>query len=144
MNDYQDDFYGWTQMQAIMISDGRYHELDYENLVDEIKSLGMRVKDTLENHLETLLILLLKWQYIPNRQCYGWKISISEQRLRIVDILEENSGLHAQIVEILATAYAYAKLRAIRETGLPETSFPEVCPWDFEQLEDDGFLPDLS
>jgi hypothetical protein len=37
---YDQDFHAWTQHQAELLRSGRLGELDIENLVEEIDSLG--------------------------------------------------------------------------------------------------------
>jgi hypothetical protein len=141
--DYETDYYGWTQMQAVMIQDGRFGELDYENLVEEIQSLGRREKRELEYRIETLMALLLKWTYQPNRQCHGWKMHIAEHRCKAVSLLEDSPSLKAEVPELMIKCYEFALLQAQRITGLLKSDFTDTCPWTFEQLIDDDFLPML-
>jgi hypothetical protein len=65
---YQVDFYAWTQKQAALLREGRFNDLDVENLVEEIESLGRSEKRELESRLKVLLIHLLKWQYQANKR----------------------------------------------------------------------------
>lgn len=37
---YDQDFYAWTQRQVELLRSGRLGELDIENLIEEIESLG--------------------------------------------------------------------------------------------------------
>ena len=40
MINYENDYYGWTQEQAFLIKSGKFNELDIENLIEEIESMG--------------------------------------------------------------------------------------------------------
>ena len=37
---YHEDFYGWTQEQARLLREHRINELDLENLLEEVESMG--------------------------------------------------------------------------------------------------------
>ncbi len=62
---YDQDFYAWTQRQVELLRSGRWGELDIENLVEEIESLGRQERQELHNRLGVLLGHLLKWHYQP-------------------------------------------------------------------------------
>ena len=53
---YDEDFYRWTQHQAALLRAGKWQELDYANLAEEIEGLGQWDKRDLEQRLEALLI----------------------------------------------------------------------------------------
>ena len=42
----------------------------------------------------------------------------------------------------MADAYGDARLEAERETGFEAETFPEACPFTFDQAIDDAFWPD--
>lgn len=44
------------------------HEIDWENVAEEIESVGKSEASELESRLEELLMYLLKWRYQPERQ----------------------------------------------------------------------------
>jgi hypothetical protein len=60
---YDTDFYQWTQTMALALSQGRWQDLDIDNLVEEIESWGRSEKWALKSRLEVLLMHLLKWAY---------------------------------------------------------------------------------
>jgi hypothetical protein len=37
---YEQDFYAWTVQQAELLRSGKLRDLDFENLIEEIESLG--------------------------------------------------------------------------------------------------------
>jgi hypothetical protein len=59
---YDKDFYLWTQEQAALVRRGKVHELDLDNVVEELESLGKSQWHALENRLAVLVRHLLKWQ----------------------------------------------------------------------------------
>jgi len=42
----------------------------------------------------------------------------------------------------LPKAYPIAVKRASLETGIPANQFPSTCPFTFEQIIDDNFVPE--
>ena len=138
---YSEDFYGWTQEQARLLREHRINELDLENLLEEIESMGKSEKRELESRLEVLLMHLLKWQYQPNFQGKSWELTIREQRAKSIRHLKENPSLKALLAEIFEYAYEGARMGAARQTGLSLEIFPTSCPWTFEQVTEPAFFP---
>jgi hypothetical protein len=136
------DFYAWTQEQASLLRAGKLNAVDMENIAEEIESMGRSEQQQLENRLIVLLLHLLKWQFQPNFRGNSWRLSIKEQRVKIARHLRKNPSLKALLDETITDAYGDALIGAERETGLPEQTFPAVCPWTFAQMMDDGFWPD--
>jgi len=141
---YDVDFYGWTQQQATVLKAGDFASLDLDNLIDEIESMGKSEKRALESRLEVLLAHLLKWQYQPDFRGKSWQLTIKEQRERIVKHLRENPSLKGAVPEIFIEIYRYAVFKAVKETGMDESTFPIECPWTFNQAMDASFWPDIQ
>jgi hypothetical protein len=141
MINYEHDFYGWTQEQAALLRAGRLQDLDIENLIEEVETMGRSEKRELESRLTILLLHLLKWQYQESRRGRSWELSIDEQRLKFAETLEENPGLKPKLDEILNKAYRYAVIQASRETKISKGIFPADCPWSLDQITNDTFFP---
>ncbi len=139
---YDRDFHAWANEQAALLREGRLTEADLANIAEEIESMGRSEKRELVNRLAVLLAHLLKWQAQPNRRGRSWELTIREQRVRLALHLRDNPSLKAAAPDAMADAYGRALLRAQRETGLIEDAFPATCPWSFDQVLDDGFMPD--
>ena len=142
MINYEKDFYSWTQEQAALLKDGRFSELDIDNLIEEVESMGRGEKRELESRLTVLLLHLLKWKYQEVRRGRSWQLSIDEQRIKFEEILNENPGLKLALDEIIRDAYRLAVIQAARETKITKAVFPECCPWNLAQLIEDEFYPD--
>jgi len=141
MSTYESDFYGWAIQQANLLKLGRYNELDTANLLEEIEGMGKSEKRALESRLALLLQHLLKWQYQPVWRGKSWELTIKEQRLRIAKILRDNPSLKRQLDPCLVDAYEFAIIQAAQETGMDETTFPNTCPWQWQQVLNNDFLP---
>ena len=142
MINYEQDFYGWTQEQASLLRAGRLIDLDIDNLIEEIETMGRSEKRELESRLIVLLLHLLKWKYQETRRGRSWQLSIIEQRLKFKQTLEENPGLKPQLANILASAYSFAAIKAARETKISSNIFPVVCPWGLEEVMQPDFYPE--
>jgi hypothetical protein len=60
---YEQDFYAWTQRQIELLQAQQWNQVDIENLIDELDSLGKQQRQELRNRLGVLLGNLLKWRY---------------------------------------------------------------------------------
>ncbi len=136
---YESDLYAWTKEQADALRRRAANTLDWDNLAEEIESLGTSNLDQIESRLENLILHLLKWKYQPELQCGSWRGSILEARHRIARLIKKNPSLSAYSGEYLPEAYPVQRRRALAETGL--LRLPETCPWTIDEILSDDFLP---
>ena len=141
MINYEQDFYGWTQEQAGLLRAGRLTDLDIENLIEEVETMGRSEKRALESALTVLLVHLLKWQYQPVRRGRSWELTIKTQRINFMKILRDNPGLKPSLDQVMMDAYQMAVINASQETGLDEKSFPVACPWSLLDATNHDFFP---
>ena len=138
-NSYDHDFYAWTQDQSQLLRTGQLQLIDVQNLAEELEDMGRAEKRELESRLEILLMHLLKWQFQPSKRSRSWQLTIKEQRLRLQKHLKQNPSLKAAIADVFDDAYQLAVVSAEKETGLD--IFPEICPYNADQVLLDSFLP---
>lgn len=131
---YESDFYAWTQEQAELLRSGRFDELDAQNILEEIESMGRSAENELESRLQVLLMHLLKWEYQSSRRGKSWQLTIEEQRRKIDRRLSKSPSLKHKLADIVEDAYGDAVIAAERETGLERSVFPTVCPWTIEEV----------
>ena len=141
---YDDDFYGWTQDTATSIRQEKWHDVDWKHVAEELEALGKRDRRELESRLVTLMLHLLKWRFQPERRQRGrsWRRTILEQRRRLAALLVDSPSLRPRASDTLSQLYAYARQYAAAETGLPDDTFPAVCPWTAPQILDSQFWPE--
>ncbi|BAP55362.1 hypothetical protein THII_1065 [Thioploca ingrica] len=140
--DYEQDFYAWIQHNIALLKQGKLNEIDIDILIDELESMAKRDKRELTSRLMILMAHLLKWQFQPNKQSGSWQSSIDEQRIQIIEQLEESPSLKNTLHEGIGRAYPKAVTLAAKETGLSLEIFPKECPYRIEQLLDDDFYPE--
>jgi hypothetical protein len=139
---YDSDFYAWANQQAALLRAGRLTEADIENIAEEIESMGRSERRELVNRLAVLLHHLLKWQHQPLFRGASWRLTVEEQRYRLEDHLKDNPSLKSQIPQSTREAYRLAMVRALRETGFDRGTFPDDCPYTFEQAMNAEFWPE--
>ena len=138
---YDQDFYEWTVRNAELLRSGRTTEADLEHIAEEIEDMGKRERRELLSRLSVLMAHLLKWQAQPDRRGNSWNATIRLQRREINDLLVQMPSLRRYLAQNLTKAYGYGVVTAVADTGLPTESFPSTCPFEFEAVLDEGFLP---
>ena len=104
--------------------------------------MGRSIRHELRSRLSVLTMHLLKWRYQPGYRSPSWSGTISEQREQIADLLEESPSLNPALAQNLTKIYRRAVNKAMRDTGLPEATFPADCPFTPEQILAEDFLPE--
>ena len=137
---HEQDFYAWTQEQSQLLKTGQLHQIDWQNIAEEIEDMGRSEKRQLDSRLELLIMHLLKWQFQPNLRSRSWQLTIKEQRLRLSKLLQKNPSLQPNLTEAIEDVYPLATLSAERETGL--SLFPETCPYTLIEILSPEFLPE--
>jgi hypothetical protein len=137
---YDQDFYVWTQTQAALMRQGKWQEVDWEHVAEEIDALGKRDRRELASRLQVLVMHLLKWQRQPEQRSGSWRRTIGEQRDQLHLLLEDSPSLRPQVPVLLARRYPYARDKALDETGL--FTLPDTCPFTPEQVLDVNFWPE--
>jgi hypothetical protein len=129
-----DDFYGWLLDQAAALRRLRPKSLDWENLAEELETMGRSEESALESHLESLLVHLLKWRYQPNKRTGSWEASVENSRDRIAQLLRRSPSLKGKIDEAFSQAYRLARREAGGQMGLTkrewERLLPASCEWN--------------
>lgn len=141
---YEEDFALWSAEQAALLRAGKLERVDLENVAEEIESLGRSDRYEIDSRMEILIQHLLKWQFQPEKRTNSWKASIREQRMRVARILEASPSLKPYPARSVAGSFTIGLDKAIHETQLPESAFPDTCPYTAKQILDDSFWPGPS
>lgn len=138
---YERDFHAWLMDQAEKLRARSHNDIDWDNLAEEVESVGRSQRDEIESRMALLVQHLLKWQFQPGRRSESWRITISEQRIRVPKILRSSPSLRRYPAECFEEAYADGRRMAIGETGLDPKIFPPDPPFTVDQALDSGFFP---
>jgi hypothetical protein len=138
---YEADFHRWSQDQGLALRARRTADVDWENVAEEIETLGRSEKSEIANRLSVLLLHLLKWQFQPAGRSSSWRGSIVEQRKKLQRLLKENPSLRSYPGEVMSEEYEIARWKAAGETGLPVEAFPGSEPYTAAEILSDAFYP---
>ena len=145
---YDRDFFAWTQRQAELLrraaADETTSDLDFENLAEEIDSLGKRDRRALISQLAPVSEHLLKLQHARAEESHaGWENSVDVHRSKARRILADSPGLKADLPTILSESYQDGRrlaARSLRGEVNPD-QFPKTCPYSLDQMLDPDSWP---
>lgn len=138
---YDDDVYGWALEQAAALRRRAANEIDWENVAEEIESLGRQQISEFRSRMIVLCAHLLKWIYQPERRSRSWLATIREQRRQIAAHLDENPSLQPAEADQFLKAYGIARDRASGDTDLDVETFPAEPPFTLEQAKALDWMP---
>jgi hypothetical protein len=141
---YETDFNLWTEQTINQLKNGQIQDLDLENLIEEIESMGRSDKREIYNRLKVLLMHLLKWKYQPQKRSNSRELTIDEQRDQITLIIKDSPSLKPYFKENLAECYQDSIRKVTKETGLEKKVFPLECPFTQEQILDPDYFPETN
>lgn len=138
---YDRDFYLWLQTTINILKEGKFAEVDLENLLEELESMGRSDKNALKSNLKVLLMHLLKYKYQPEKLTNSWVYTIREHRQRLRDTFKTSPSLYRFFEDIFNESYQDARELAADETGLSINLFPTQSPFTVEEVLNPDFLP---
>lgn len=104
---YEHDFVAWAQQQAEALRaaalGGSNQLLDWENLAEEIESLGTSQRSALASHIMRIIQHLVKLEYssaVEPRN--GWRRTIRLARLQVQRRLKGNPSLKPELGQLVA------------------------------------------
>jgi hypothetical protein len=99
---YERDFCEWTAEQAAALRAAAARRLnlalDFENLAEEIESLGRSDRRALASHVKRVTLHLLKLQYSPAQEPWaGWQDSVDLHRQEAHALLSDSPSLRPHL-----------------------------------------------
>ncbi|NJR62433.1 MAG: DUF29 domain-containing protein [Cyanobacteria bacterium CRU_2_1] len=111
---YESDFHLWLEDTLTKLRTRQVSELDWENLIEELETLGRSEKRELESRLETL-----------------WENTIEEQQRQLQKLLSQSPSLKRYLDDVFDPSWQYA-LTKVRKT-YPKIQFPDQ--WAFTRAD---------
>ncbi|HYH39025.1 MAG TPA: DUF29 domain-containing protein [Azospirillum sp.] len=147
---YDEDFYAWTMEQATRLREagasGANLPLDWENLAEEIESMGRNDRRGVTSHLATVIEHLLKLEHSPAAEPRrGWMLSVRNARREAEKLLRESPSLKAKLPDILADAWKDGREDAsdgLVTDSVPAADLPKDCPYTLEQVRAPDWWPE--
>ena len=141
---YEEDFYLWVEETAKLLKEHRFNELDLENLLEEIETMGRSEKRELEGRLTRIIEHLLKlsyWQAEKDYNARGWRGTVIEQRRQLQRLLKDSPSLKRLLREICTDCYQAAREDTLKKYQLPAEIFPDKIPFTLEEILNPNYLP---
>ena len=115
---YDTDFLAWSKDQAeglrSLARGGSNEALDWENLAEEIESLGISQKTALRSQMRRIILHLLKLEFSPAVEPRrGWFESVGDARAEIESLLETSPSLKLDAGSALAMALRQGSKKAV-------------------------------
>lgn len=137
---YETDDNLWLEETIELLKQKQFHQLDLENLIEELISLGKRDLAKAKSLLRQIIIhilLLQYWQVEYERNYRHWIGKIKTFRYDLDNHLTTNliNKLQDDLENIYLSAVDFVKIK----TDL--TIFREKCPYTLVQLLDENYLP---
>ncbi len=141
---YNKDYYLWLLETSHLLREGKLEQLDIDNLVEEIDSMGRSEKKELKSRLVVLIEHLLKlkyWQSEKQTNERGWRTTVVEQRIQIEFSLEDSPSLRNLLDEFFVDCYDKARNSILKKYKLPSNLFPVEPCFTLEEILDSDYLP---
>ncbi|WP_232315069.1 DUF29 domain-containing protein [Picosynechococcus sp. PCC 7003] len=138
---YDQDFNLWLVETIHFLKEGKLLEVDYENLIEELETMGRSEKNALKSNLKILLMHLLKYQFQREKRSNSWRYTITEHRQRISDSLDNSPSLKGFLEQEFERCYQNARRLAADETGISIDNFPKISPFTIPESLDLDYLP---
>jgi hypothetical protein len=141
---YARDYFLWLEATAKTLKDQDFDNLDLENLIEEIESLGRSEKRAISSYLMRLCEHLLKIEYWQSerQQCFrGWRIEVQNFRLQIEAELEASPSLNSFLRDIFVKQYKNGRKLLLTASNLNPKVIPEMPNFTLEQALDENWLP---
>ena len=129
-----DDYYAWAFEQAASLRAGRFDLDDLANVIDELEALGRAEFRSFRSNIKIVLTHLLKWDFQPDNRGLTGENSIGDHRDRIEEDQRASPSMMGERDDAVKAAYDLARGKASRETRMSLSSFPEACPYTWEQI----------
>lgn len=127
---YEQDFALWIATTVQSLKTGDLSQLDLENLIEEVESLGRKERSELKSRLITLFEHGLKRAYVDFPDCYrGWVVTLIRTQEELSDILQDSPSLKPYFTEVIESCYRSA-LRIVQAEY--SANFPEVYPFSLD------------
>ncbi|MBD1859647.1 MULTISPECIES: DUF29 domain-containing protein [Leptolyngbya] len=141
---YDTDYQLWIDQTIAQLKAQEFREIDLENLIEEIESLGRSEKHAISSYLMRLCEHLLKIKYWESERetCFrGWDIEVANFRLQIQELLETSPSLKSFLQDIFSKQYKNGRKLFLKASQLSDKLVP-VEPWfTLEQALDEDWLP---
>ena len=141
---YDTDYYLWIEETVKKLQTQDFNDIDWENLIEEVASLGRSEKRAIKSLLTRLFEHLLKLAYWESERSYNqnhWLREIRNFRKQIKDELKASPSLKNYLREVFEECYQDSRELISDISGLPLDTFSSSPIGNVEQILDENWLP---
>jgi hypothetical protein len=141
---YDADYQLWLDYTVAQLKVGDFSNLDVENLIEEIESLGRSEKQAISSYLMRLCEHLLKltyWESERERCFRAWDVEIANFRLQIQEQLDASPSLKSFLKENFLKQYGNGRKLFLKASQLNASLIPQEPDFTLEQALDEDWLP---
>ena len=129
-NTYENDYYQWTIEQVQALRERNLNHLDWNNIIEEIESLGRSDYSAVSSLLMRQIEHRLKIDYTPLEECYKkWQVEIQAFKIGIKRKI--SPSMKPKLENDLEEIYQDAVSLVALEYGI---QLPEKCPYSLKDL----------
>ncbi|WP_448571677.1 DUF29 domain-containing protein [Trichothermofontia sp.] len=141
---YDTDYQLWLNHTVAQLKAQDFSNLDLENLIEEIESLGRSEKHAISRYLMRLCEHLLKIKYWESERemCLrGWKREVINFRLQIQEGLETSPSLKSFVQDSFSKQYKNGRKLFLNASDLNASLIPQEPDFTLEQALDEDWFP---
>ena len=141
---YDTDYQLWLDHTVSQLKAQDFSQIDLENLIEEIESLGRSDKHAISSYLMRLCEHLLKIKYWESERelCLrGWKREVINFRLQIQEALETSPSLKLFLQDVFVKQYRNGRKLFLNASELDARLIPPDPDFTLEQALDEDWLP---
>lgn len=141
---YDVDYQIWLSKTLAQLQSHDFENIDLENLIEELSSLGKSDKNAISSYLMRLCEHLLKVKYweTEREQCVrGWNLEILNFRIQIQEKLEDSPSLRIFLEDNFTKQYKNARKLFLQASGLDKAIIPENPCFTLDQALEEDWNP---
>jgi hypothetical protein len=141
---YDTDYQLWVEQTIAQLKAQDFSQIDLENLIEEIESLGKSDRRSISSYLLRLCEHLLKVKYWESEWdlCFrGWILEINNFRSEIELILQDSPSLRSFVSEAFLPCYQKARKNMLKVIDLPAHFISPEPDFTLEQALDEDWFP---
>ncbi len=111
---YTDDYYLWWERQLELMQAGRWGELDFHNVTDEFRDLGVQHRHAAESFIEQMIVHLIAIDVCSSNHLVRaetivyWKKEIRSFRRNLLKTLANSPGLKSVLAKDYPRLWKYS------------------------------------
>ena len=156
---YEKDFYLWVYENLRLLREGKYDQVDWEHLLEEIEDMGISERKSLRSYIEVILEHIYKLDSLRRYSKYdtdirqggrGWEKSIINASRKVNVIVRDNPSLLQHLEDITRDAWEIVRgeimdfIKFLEMDGIIDSktkrellrNIPEELPYTMEEIAD--------